>query len=112
MFKNVGKELKNWARIIVILMTVPSVLVSILLIVIFAEQDLTFLGIVFGVIVIALGYFFARLSAIMLYAYGELVDRTESIDDRLEMVGKSHTEEIPSVQTGSGWNPNAFSSYK
>ncbi|MBO4938727.1 MAG: hypothetical protein J6C98_06990 [Oscillospiraceae bacterium] len=112
MFNHVGRELKNWARVIVILLTVPAVIIGFLLLVTFAYEDMLLLGLIIGILVPGLGYFFARLAAIMLYAYGELVDRAESIDNKMELSkGKESSDKVVS-NDGSGWNANAFSTYK
>lgn len=82
MYPDVGKEIKRWAKFLVVLMTLPAVLLGIVVFAIMATQDSglwTFLGLLAGLAVGTLGYFFARLSYIILYAYGELTDCVSSI---------------------------------
>lgn len=82
MYNQVGKELKGWAKFIVILLTIPFVAIGILLLVALIDADLAFLGSVICLVTVLLGYALARLSGIILYAFGEIVDRLASIDDR------------------------------
>jgi len=112
MFNDVGNELKNWARLIVILLTIPAVLAGIVLLIVFVEQEMILLGVIIALVASVLGYILARLSAILLYAFGELVACATSIDERLEKIGSSPEMETSQPQNGNFWNPNAFSSYK
>ena len=95
MFKNVGNELKVWAKIIVILLTVPSVLFGLFLIK--AGIDAWYDGLwlyIAGIVVAVAGYFLARLAGIFTYAFGELITRVTSIDEmmRQEGAGVVHPE--------------------
>lgn len=84
MYSEVGKKIKVLAKVIVIIMTIPSVLLGIGIFVWLAQfEELAAVGFFIGIGVIALGYFFAWLSRILLYAYGELVDKTVSIESYL-----------------------------
>ena len=82
MYKDVGKELKRCAEIIVVLLTVPSILVGIAVLAVLADNDLMILGLIAAAVVIGIGYFFARLLAMGLYAFGELVDRVCAMEER------------------------------
>lgn len=85
-YPEVGKKIKALAKVLLVLMMIPSVLLGIGIIVLFAQsksEQLTVVGFIIGIGVIALGYFFAWLSNILLYAYGELVDKTVSIESYL-----------------------------
>ena len=84
MYPDVGNELKRWARILAILLTIPSVLLGLAVFAIAAKYDYGFRGFLAALIIAALGYFFARLSWITLYAYGELVDCVSKIENNME----------------------------
>jgi hypothetical protein len=88
MFKRVGKEIRTWAKVLVILEMIPIVLAGILCALYFIEEgpgeEFIVIGILCGILIIVLGYFLARLSAIILYSWGELVERVVCIDERLE----------------------------
>lgn len=86
MFKRVGKEIKTWARVLVVLEMIPVVMAGVALAIMAGvyDEELLILGILGGIVVILLGYFLVRLANIMLYAKGELVDRVMRIDEKLE----------------------------
>ena len=88
MFKRVGKEIRTWAKVLVILEMIPIVLAGIACALYFIMDgygdEFVVIGILCGILIIVVGYFLARLSAIMLYSWGELVERTVCIDERLE----------------------------
>lgn len=86
MFKRVGKEIRIWAKVLVILQLIPAVILCIggafLLI---EEADFPpVLAILAALVVLVLWYFLVRLSMIMLYSWGELVERVVCIDEKLE----------------------------
>lgn len=86
MFKNVGRELKNWAKFLVIIFTIPWGIVALsFLFMGIAEEEwaLVLLAVLLGPIIVVIGYFFARLTGIMLYAFGELVENTKIMKDAL-----------------------------
>lgn len=82
MYKNVGKEIKTWVDIIVWVQMIPVVLMGILAIVMMAEQSLL-LGIGLGAVIIGVGHLLARLSGMIMYAFGEIAERILSIDEKL-----------------------------
>lgn len=86
MFKRVGKEIRVWAKVLVILQMIPIVIAGIVCAVAGFMYDTSFgvIGIIAGILVIVLGYLLARLSAIMLYSWGEVVERVACIDEKLD----------------------------
>ena len=97
MFKRVGREIKTWAKVLVILEMIPVVMSGVGLAIAAAvyDDDMLILGIICGIVVILLGYFFVRLANIMLYAKGELVDRVARIDEKLEKMEKMQQSAPP-----------------
>ena len=88
MFKNVGRELKNWAKAIVIFLTIPWVLAALIVIgMAIGDGDAVFIIItLFACPLLALlGYWLSRLAGIMLYAFGELVENTQIMKNALTM---------------------------
>lgn len=86
MFKRVGREIRVWARVLFILQLIPVVLGGIACgIAGFAyDPDYGVIGILAGILFIVLGYLLVRFGALMLYSWGELVDRAARIDEKLE----------------------------
>lgn len=83
MYKNVGKELKGWAKFLVILLTIPYVIIGVISIAYFSSEDQGGLGVLVAIMIVIVGYFLARMGAILLYAFGEIVDRVSSIENRV-----------------------------
>ena len=97
MFKNVGRELKNWAKFLVIVFTIPWGIVALsFLFMGIAEEEwaLVLLAVLLGPIIVVIGYFFARLTGIMLYAFGELVENTKIMKDALTVNSMKENSEI------------------
>lgn len=84
MYPEVGKKIKTLAKVAVIILTIPSALLGIGIFAWFAQSEgMAAVGFFIGIGVIALGYFSAWLNGILLYAYGELVDKISSIESYL-----------------------------
>ena len=71
MFKNVGRKLKDIASVITYIGIAFSVILGILMI--------KPLGILFALLIIAVGSFISWISSIGIYAFGELVDNSTII---------------------------------
>lgn len=110
MFKRVGKEIKTWAKILVILEMIPVVMAGVAIAILAAmyDEELLILGIIGAIVVILLGYFIVRLANIMLYAKGELVDRVMRIDEKLE---KLERMQPPAAPAPSSYAPPAPAHY-
>ena len=78
MYNNVGKQIKNLASIIAIVEAVASVITGIIV----ACIDFEYMWWI-GLIIIVGGLLVAWLSNLILYAYGELVDKTSLIESYL-----------------------------
>lgn len=78
MYKNVGKQIKDLASIITLIEAVASVITGIIVACVDFE-DMWWIG----AIIIAGGLLVAWLSNLILYAYGELVDKTSLIESYL-----------------------------
>lgn len=79
MDKDIGKKIKKLTEDIVFLLTIPSVILGIAAMVLLSDTNFP-LGIVVGIIIMVIGYFIAWLAKILLYGYGELIDKTSSIE--------------------------------
>lgn len=79
MDKDIGKKIKKLTEDIVFLLTIPSVILGIAVMVLLSDTNFP-LGIVVGIIIMVIGYFIAWLAKILLYGYGELIDKTSSIE--------------------------------
>lgn len=87
MFYQVGKELKRWAKFLVVLMTLPSILLAVYLLNRFNNMGLPLvISLIICILLVGIVYFLARLACIKLYAYGELVDRVASVDQNLKIL--------------------------
>lgn len=86
MYKRVGKEIKAWAKALVILGMIPVVVGSgIGAFLMIDEMNIPpVVSILGAIIVILFGYFLLRLCNMMLYSWGEVVDRVTQIDEKME----------------------------
>ena len=130
MYNNVGRELKNWAKLVVILLEIPSGIAGALLFYLIGiEGEEIILGLLVGALVAVLGYYIARLVGIAIYAFGELVETNAATAKSAEELVKLMKGDVgntakrasakSAVQTAKYegqktgvWNPNAFSHYK
>ena len=88
-FTDVGKEIKTIAtqsaKSIFVIMVILGCLVAITgIVALFSSFLMGLLIVVAGVLIIVFGYFIARRSAIMMYAFGEIVDHVMSIDSKIK----------------------------
>ena len=106
-FNDVGKEIKDIAKqnakVMFVLMSVFGGLVVIAgLIIMFASSFwLGLLGIVFGALLIYIGYAVARRSVLMMFAFGEIVDHIVSIDKKLEASPETSGPAQSATQVGT-----------
>lgn len=89
MFKNIGAKIKALAKVIFGLEVAASVLIG--LAIMMAEEGAAFIGFCLFWVVIP---FLAWIGSLFLYGFGELVDRTTKIEERLNNLSKR-----PGVQT-------------
>ena len=82
MYKNVGSELKVWAKAIAIIAMVPFFMAAVG----FLTSGGEFLNLLIAVVVAFFGYVIGRLSGILLYAFGELVENSTSIKEKLSEI--------------------------
>lgn len=86
MYKNVGCELKKWAKVIVVLFTIPWAVVALCIIgwaIAEEELDLFLISLCVGSMITLVGYWISRVVGILLYAFGELVDNSTLMKDAL-----------------------------
>ena len=85
MFSNIGGKIKKLAVILCILGMIGSVVYAI---VCFSNtskyEDLT----LYGVLILVLGCLVSWISSFFVYGFGELIERTVSIDERLARGGR------------------------
>ena len=90
-FKHIGKEIKGWAKALAIVIFIPFVIAGVVTLVpalmslADGEMDQMFTVIV-AVLFVGLGYLIARLSAIILFGYGELIDKVTNISSRVDSI--------------------------
>ena len=82
-FHDVGKEIKRWVKFLVVVQVAPYVLTGYIVFAYLEVRGGGVLGLIPAALIIALGYFFARLGRIKLYAFGEIVDRVCSIEEHI-----------------------------
>ena len=70
LYKDIGKKIKNWAKWIFVIEAISSIIAA--LIMMFSGDD----GLLWGFIMILAGPLLAFISTWILYAFGELVDKT------------------------------------
>lgn len=85
MFKNVGREIRIWAKVLVVLQMIPVTIgaVAVALAMISRSSKLLVPAILLGIIIMVVGFFIARLGGLLLYSWGEMVVRVSDIDDKL-----------------------------
>ena len=103
MYENAGRSIKSVVTVAVIVMMVLSVIGGII---VMAEGGV---GVILGLIVMALGCFSAWLSGLLLYAYGEITDRLISIDENLEAINYRQSVAAPTTASVNRPTPSASS---
>ena len=81
LYADIGKKIKNWAKWIFITEAIAAIIGALVLL--FSGEDDLVLA---GIILLILGPLFAGVSSWLLYAFGELVDKTAA--------NERHTQEI------------------
>lgn len=109
MFKRVGREIKAWAKALVILGMIPVVVGSgVGAFLMIDEMDMPpVVSILAAIICILLGYFLLRLCNMMLYSWGEVVDRVTRIDEKLEKLMERPVPAAPAAPAYSYAPPAA-----
>ena len=115
MFNEVGKEIKRMAEKHVISAVIPFVIIAIAVFALLASKGYALVGLIAAIIIILIKYLNARKKVILLYGYGELIDRVCSIDDHLSgstpslisTVNPQLSTKDPAntthISSGSGW---------
>ena len=100
MFTKIGKKIKTVAAVLFYVLAASSIIGA--LYVIFGFGKLLGVGnaILLGVLIILVGGLLAWLSAIMLYGYGELIDNSTLIRERLE--GGASEQDAPKASPFNG----------
>ena len=107
LFSNPGYRIKNWAKVLFVIETVLSLLGGFLII--FEEEE--FLP---GFIVIATGVTVSFISALFLYAFGELVESSQEnrdINRRILMALNNGTLQAPPAAPVTGASAAAPKAY-
>lgn len=103
MFKDVGKKLKSWAELFVILVTFLGFVVGCVIV----EGEDDFRAVLIPIITAVIAFVFSYLSAILLYAFGELVDCVKELNEKIEpkkaLTDQSTAQATP-AQTQSAYN--------
>lgn len=92
MYQNVGQKIKNLTKVVVIIMMILSIIAGI---VIMAEDEDM---IILGLITAAIGCFVAWLSGLTMYAYGDIADNLQSINEQIANVNGGAPAAKPNVQ--------------
>lgn len=115
-YLQVGKEIKGWAKFLAWLTFIPCILIGIGCLVLGLFGGGGFGGflllIIVGAVVVIIGYVMARLSSMMLYATGELVDQVMVISVHMMKIedglnGLSGGTGTSSVNTRQGFGAYA-----
>ena len=83
MFENVGKEIKRLAEKYVISAMVPFVIIAIAVFAVLAYMGYALVGLLAAVIIVLVKYSSVKREVILLYGYGELIDRVQSIEEHI-----------------------------
>lgn len=113
-YLQVGKEIKGWAKFLAWIAFIPYLLGAIVLVILgFASGGLGsfLLLVIIGAIVGAFGYVMARLSSMMLYATGELVDHVMTISERVMKIEDGVNRLSGGTGTSSVNTRQGFGSY-
>ena len=82
MFKNVGKEIKNWASVYIMLMMIPAVILSLFLVVWFTFEWKAagfLLSFIPSCMYLIVTFILARRSTMEMYAFGEITENVAQI---------------------------------
>ena len=86
-YENIGGKLKSWAKVIFLFGAISSVIAGLAM---FGEE-----AVVPGLITLILGPIFSLISTWLLYAFGELVEKTAANEENtrriLELMNNKHT---------------------
>lgn len=93
MFDNVGRGIKNWAVFFYVLEVIGAVLSGVLYFIGNLESGTPGLTIIVSALIIVIGCIFARLSVIMMYGFGELVECAGLINDNVYLLTSWKKEE-------------------
>lgn len=100
LFDNVGKELKNIAELVALWVLIGYIGVGLVVAIAgiayaveWDEPGVAVLSVIGAIIIIIFGRIKSRLQVIMLYAKGELVEKTTSIDNKLSKTRGNSTKE-------------------
>ncbi len=74
MFNNIGEKIKGVAKIVFYIEVLAAIIISAYLMV--SDENLVVIGIIIGAVIILISYF----SHWLLYGFGELIDKTSSIE--------------------------------
>lgn len=92
MFKNIGKKIKTLAKVLCIIEIALCVIVGAACIIIGIIGEFEFLGgqyilvtgIISGIAILILGPLAAWIGSFLLYGFGELIDKTCAINEKLD----------------------------
>ena len=82
MYKDAGYSIKTVVKTITGILMAFSVLIGLVILILLSQNNVG-LGLLAAVVIIGGGCFLAWLSGLVLYAFGEIADRTVSIDEKL-----------------------------
>lgn len=91
MFTNIGKTIKRVSVAVFIFQVILFMIIG--AIVINIDDNLIFVGFC----IMVAGGFIGWLSILMIYGFGELVDRAISIDETLNQSEQTHAQSMPSI---------------
>lgn len=77
MYQNVGQKIKSLTKVVVIIMMVLSIIGGISMMALDEEMILP------GLLIAAIGCFVAWLSGLTMYAYGDIADNLQSINEQI-----------------------------
>lgn len=100
MFKNIGRKIKMLAKVICWIGIIFSLIAGIILIAIGAQHWNGEVTVITGVIVLILGPISSWLGSFTLYGFGELIDSTQAIRNRIapEQIPQPYYPQQPTYQ--------------
>ena len=86
LYENVGRKIKNWAKLIFVIETIGAVITGLVLL--FNYEDL----ILYGLLTLVCGPIVAYIGSWILYAFGELVEKTADNENNTRQILKKLNE--------------------
>ena len=84
MFKKVGREIKFWAELRIIVNSALAIVINVFLMLALIRQGYTAIGIILFILLSVIACVLIRIGSIILYGFGELIDCVQQITTMID----------------------------